>query len=67
MNFPDPIGQFRRQISACWRPGALPIGDTLSFWIGGGGWLDGIVLDSGARGPGLEPHNCCVVSLSKTL
>ena len=69
MNFPDPIGQRRHimmtQISACWRPGALPVGDTLSFWIGGGGWLNGRVLDSGGRGPGFEPHNRCVVSLSQ--
>ena len=26
-------------------------------------WLSGRVLDSGARGPGFEPHNRCVVLL----
>ena len=30
-------------------------------------WLSGRASDSGARGPGFEPHDCCVVSLSKTL
>ena len=29
--------------------------------------LSGRALDSGARGPGFEPHDCRVVPLSKTL
>ena len=34
---------------------------------GGALWLNGRASDSGARGPGFEPHNLCIVSLSKTL
>ena len=30
-------------------------------------WLSGIASDSGARGPGFEHQDHCVVSLSKTL
>ena len=30
-------------------------------------WLSGRALDSGARVPGFEPHDCRIVSLSKTL
>ena len=30
-------------------------------------WLSGRALNSGASGPGFEPHNCHIVSLSNSL
>ena len=37
-----------------------------AFSCAGPRWLSGKAYDSGARGPGFEPHNRRIVSLSKT-
>ena len=40
---------------------------TLSYFVAGGQWLSGIVLDSRPRGPGFKPHrrHCVVVLLAR--
>ena len=39
----------------------------LTIFLRGPRWLSGRASDSGARGPGFEPHDRGIVSLSKTL